>query len=218
MTPAPAGPPPSVEVGPGVWVALARAHRDAAPARWATAADHDDARRLPPRRRTDRLRARGLLRALLQDRFPVAAGAAIGYTPSGRPTLLGHPGLGISVSHVAEACAVGVAHGRAVGVDVQSPPPDVTGPMVHWCAPAHHEALTALHPADRAREFTWMWTVKEACGKALGTGLAGPALTLDVPPGARAGTWGAYRWVSLRQQSPIPLSCAFSSTERGTPP
>ncbi|MFC8461967.1 4'-phosphopantetheinyl transferase family protein, partial [Streptomyces sp. NPDC057242] len=179
---------------------------------------HDGGRRGPPGRRTDGLGARGLLRALLQDRFPAAAGAGIAYTPAGRPTLLGHPGLGISVSHVAEACAVGVARGRAVGVDVQDPPPDVTDPMVHWCAPAHHEALAALPPADRAREFTWMWTVKEACGKALGTGLAGPALILDVPPGARAGTWGAYRWISLRQHSPIPLSCAFSSTERGTPP
>ncbi|NXY94233.1 4'-phosphopantetheinyl transferase superfamily protein [Streptomyces sp. BR123] len=198
-------------------MALAPTSQDTPLTLFTTAADRSTARQLPAQRRTDRLRARGLLRALLRDRFPAAACADIGYMPSGRPVLLGHPRLGISVSHVADACAVGVALDRAVGVDVQSPPQDVSDQLLRWSVPTRRNQLAALPPADRAREFTWMWTVKEACGKATGTGLAGPAFSLDVPPGGRAGSWGDYRWVSLRHQSPIPLTCAFSSTERGTP-
>lgn len=200
-----------------MWVTLAHPPEDTPLTGLTTAADRRAARQLPPRRRTDRLRTRGLLRALLRDRFPAAAGADIGYTPSGRPVLLGHPRLCISVSHVADACAVGVAFDRAVGVDVQTPPQDVSAQMLAWSVPARRDQLAALPPADRAREFTWMWTVKEACGKAAGTGMAGPAFSLDVPLGGRAGRWGDYRWVSLRHASPIPLTCAFSSTERGTP-
>jgi 4'-phosphopantetheinyl transferase len=218
VTPPPAGAPRQIEAGPGVWVALARAPWDASLTCCATEADRTDARRLAPRRRTERLRARGLLRALLGSRFPAAADAGIGYALSGRPVLVGHPRLGISVSHAAGVYAACAALDRTVGVDVQPPPEDLSDMVLRWCAPARRHALAALPTEARAREFAWMWTVKEACGKALGTGLEGPALTLDVPPGANGGSWGRYRWVSLRHQSSIPLSCAFSSiAERGTP-
>ncbi|MFE7778875.1 4'-phosphopantetheinyl transferase family protein [Streptomyces sp. NPDC057445] len=217
MRPGHAGFPPYVEAGPGVWVALARTPLDGTLAHRLTPGDRADARRLPPRRGAERLGARGLLRALLAIRFPEAATADVAYEPSGRPWLLGHPRLGVSVSHGDGAYTACVALDRAVGVDVQPPPPDVEDPLLRWCAPGRRQELTTLSPQDRATEFAWMWTVKEACGKALGTGVAGPALTLDIPRGARRGAWGPYRWVSLREHSPIPLSCAFSSVTRGRP-
>ncbi|MER5720023.1 4'-phosphopantetheinyl transferase superfamily protein [Streptomyces sp. NPDC002132] len=218
MTPPPAGAPRQIEAGPGVWVATAGAPWDTLLARYATGADRTDVRRPAHRRHTERLRARGLLRTLLGSHFPAVADVGIGYARSGRPVLVGQARLGISLSHADGVYAACVALDRTVGVDVQPPPADLSDPVLRWCAPARRHALAALPPEARAREFAWMWTVKEACGKALGTGLAGPALTLDVPPGANSGSWGRYRWVSLRQQSSIPLSCAFSSVvERGTP-
>lgn len=213
-TPA-AGPLPHVEAGPGVWVAVADAPPEDAFAHCLTRGDLADARQLPGRRSGERLGARGVLRTLLAARFPQAATAEISYEPSGRPVLLGHPRLGVSVSHCDGAYTACVALDRAVGVDVQPPPSDVTQALLRWSMRGRQQELGALPPCARATEFAWLWTVKEACGKALGTGLAGPALTVDTPLGALRGTWGPYRWVSLRQHSPIPVSCAFSSVTRG---
>ncbi|MGI5403454.1 4'-phosphopantetheinyl transferase family protein [Streptomyces sp. CA-135486] len=212
MGPRPAGSPLRIEAGPGVWAALTYAPSGTG---LLTTRDRADAMRLPTRRRIDRLGARGLLRALLSERFPEAATAAVEYEPSGRPVLLDHPRIGISVSHSNGAYAACVALDRAVGIDVQPPPSELADPLLRWCTPNRQQELTALPPHRRATEFAWIWTVKEACGKALGTGLADATFTLDVPCGTARGTWGPYQWVSLRKRSPLPLSCAFSSITKG---
>ena len=212
MNTRPAGSPLRIEAGPRVWAALAYAPSDTGPL---TTRDRADAMRLPPRRRIDRLGARGLLRALLSERFPEAATAVVEYEPCGRPVLLGHPRIGISVSHSNGAYAACAALDRAVGIDVQPVPSELADPLLRWCTPNRQQELTALPPRRRAAEFAWIWTVKEACGKALGTGLADDTFTLDVPRGTARGTWGPYQWVSLRQRSPLPLSCAFSSIMNG---
>jgi 4'-phosphopantetheinyl transferase len=54
-----------------------------------------------------------------------------------------------------------------------------------------------------------VWSVQEACVKATGSGLSGRPWSIDVPPGRGRGRWRAYRWVSFRGQSAVPLSCAF---------
>ncbi|MFJ9413731.1 4'-phosphopantetheinyl transferase family protein [Streptomyces sp. NPDC101227] len=172
----------------------------------------DDLRRaaaLPDRRAREFLAGRGLLRETLAALRPALADADITTDPRGKPRLRGHPGVGISVSHSHGALAAGVAVGRAMGVDVQRPGTSVTASFARRLLHRHARRIAALPPARAAEEVAWVWTAQEACVKASGAGFAGRPWTIDVPPGAPTGRWGDYRWISLRDRSALPLSCAF---------
>ncbi|MFG2892554.1 4'-phosphopantetheinyl transferase family protein [Streptomyces sp. NPDC048248] len=177
--------------------------------------DHrDDLRRasaLPEWRAREFLAGRALLRELIAAVCPAPAAADITADPGGKPRLRGHRTVGISVSHSGGALAAGVAIGRDLGVDVQRPGSAVTPSLARRLLHGHARRITALPPARAAEEVAWVWTAQEACVKACGAGLSGRPWTIDVPPGARAGRWGDYRWLSLRDHSPLPLSCAFSA-------
>ncbi|MFJ8673257.1 4'-phosphopantetheinyl transferase family protein [Streptomyces sp. NPDC093589] len=190
-----------------VWVATTTADRIT------PSAHRQDVRRaaaLPDRRAREFLTGRGLLRETLAALRPALADADITTDPRGKPWLRGHPDVGISVSHSHRAIAVGVAAGRTLGVDVQHPAPSVTATFARRLLHDHVGRIAALPPARAAEEVAWVWTVQEACVKASGAGFTGRPWTIDVPPGARTGRWGDYRWISLRDRSPLPLSCAFS--------
>lgn len=150
------------------------------------------------------------LRRLLADTHREATEADIAYTARGRPHLAGHSQLGISIGHDGDLIAVGVAVGHAIGVDVQYSPPTVRHSMVQRCLRHHSTALSRLPMAQRTLEFTWVWTVQEACAKAAGTGISGRPWTIDVPPKVRQGRWGKYEWISFREHSDVPFSCAFA--------
>ncbi|WP_220377835.1 4'-phosphopantetheinyl transferase family protein [Streptomyces inhibens] len=193
-----------------VWVTTATADR-------ITPSTHrDDLRRaaaMPAWRAQEFLTGRALLRELIAAVRPALAQADIVPDRRGKPWLRGRPGLGISVSHSQGALAAGVAAGRALGVDLQRPAPSVTASFTRRLLHEHAQQLAALPPARAAEEVAWVWTAQEACVKADGTGFAGRPWTIDVPPGARTGRWGGYRWISLRDHSPTPLSCAFPTAE-----
>ncbi|MFD8545390.1 4'-phosphopantetheinyl transferase family protein [Streptomyces sp. NPDC059649] len=180
----------------------------------------DDRRRaaaLPAWRAREFLAGRGLVRHLLATVRPGPAGAEparaeIVPDRRGKPWLRGHPGIGISVSHSRGVLAAGVARGRALGVDVQHPEPAVSASFARRLLGAHAGRVTALPPAAAAEEVAWVWTAQEACVKAAGLGLAGRPWTIDVPPGARSGRWRDHHWLSLRDHSTTPLSCAFART------
>lgn len=182
--------------------------------RWAESAAHPadlaSARVMAPRRRAEFLAGRAALRQLLRTVRPGLADAAVRADPRGRPGLAGHPEVGISVSHDGDTFAVAVAPGRRVGVDVQLPPVEPSDNLLRRCLRERADQLAALPPAGRGGELAWVWTVQEACVKATGEGLAGRPWSIDVPLGRRRGRWGPYAWVSLRDHSPIPLSCAFT--------
>jgi len=101
---------------------------------------------------------------------------------------------------------------RRVGVDVQLPPPEVSDGLLRRCLRDRAGELTALPQAVRAREFAWVWSVQEACVKADGTGIAGRPWSIDVPVRPRSGRWRDLTWLSLRDHSGIPLSCAFGES------
>ncbi|MFH8569981.1 4'-phosphopantetheinyl transferase family protein [Streptomyces sp. NPDC017993] len=191
-----------------VWVSTS------AVGRVAPSAHRDDLRRadaLPEWRAREFLAGRALLRELITEVRPALAAAGITTDPRGKPRLHGHPTVGISVSHSGGAVAAGVAIGRDLGVDVQRPDSAVTPSFARRLLHGHAHRITALPPARAAEEVAWVWTAQEACVKAGGEGISGRPWTIDVPPGARAGSWGDYRWLSLRDHSPLPLSCAFSA-------
>ncbi|WP_328316322.1 4'-phosphopantetheinyl transferase family protein [Streptomyces sp. NBC_00388] len=197
-----------LEVADGVWVAAVAAgctdpstHRD----------DLRRATRLPEWRAREFLAGRGLLRRLIDAVHPSAAGAGITPDARGKPGIAGLPGVGVSISHSEGAVAAGIAVGRAVGVDLQHPADSVSAPFARRVLHSHADRVTALPPEQAAEEVAWVWTVQEACVKATGAGVSGRPWAIDVRPGARSGRWDAYRWVSLRDRSRTPFSCAFSA-------
>ncbi|MER7083461.1 4'-phosphopantetheinyl transferase [Saccharopolyspora kobensis] len=164
---------------------------------------------MPAWRAREFLAGRSLLRSMLRELYPEAAELEVTASGNGKPHLLGAQGLGVSVSHDSGVVAVCVAPGREVGVDVQGPPEKLERALVRRCLRAYTDEVMQLPSARRALEFAWVWTVQEACVKATGEGIGGRPWAIDVPPGASTGSWGSYRWVSLRGASEVPLSCAF---------
>ncbi|MGK5543256.1 4'-phosphopantetheinyl transferase family protein [Streptomyces sp. URMC 127] len=199
----------TAQVTPGVWVA--HGTRD----EWIQAGPHPHDRAaaatLPAWRATEFLASRALLRHLLRATLPAQADAPVHADDHGRPALTGHPDTGISISHDGDAIAVAVAPHRRVGVDVQQPADSVPDTLLRRCLGEHTPAVSALPERQRAAELAWVWTVQEACVKAAGTGLSGRPWEIDVPPGRPRGQWESYEWISLRERSRTPLSCAFSA-------
>jgi phosphopantetheinyl transferase/thioesterase domain-containing protein len=167
--------------------------------------------RLPAWRRTEFRAARALLRSLLADEVGAGVAAApIAARESGQPYLPERPDLAISLSHTQGHVAAAIGLGVAVGIDVQVPVP-VTPAVVRRCCVPHVRAeLETLPDADRELEFAWIWTVQEACVKATGAGLAGRPWTIPVRTGQRCGEWHSHRWLSLRDDSTVPVSVAYS--------
>ncbi|GAB7046423.1 hypothetical protein JCM9534A_15490 [Catenuloplanes indicus JCM 9534] len=195
---------------PGVFVATAHGYAaivDTAPAH---SVDHPDVAGLPAWRALERLAGRALLRRLLAVVEPAVAGVALVAAANGKPALAGHPGIGVNISHDDGTVAACVGLGRAVGVDVQSPPAEAGDGLVRRCAPTHAARLRALEPAARASALAWIWTVQEACVKATGAGLAGRPWAVEVPLDAHGGRWRHLRWHRLPDLSDTPLSCAWT--------
>ena len=198
-----------IEVAPGVW---AMAHSGPG-LRSAQAGDVAAAAGMPGWRAEEFLAGRALLRRLLAAVLPRAATAAVVPGPSGKPVLAGWERVGVNVTHDDGHYAACAAVGRAVGIDVQSPPARLDDALLQRCVrPPHAGEVASLDAPDRAREFAWIWTVQEACVKAAGTGLSGRPWTIDVPPGSRTGTWRGFTWRSLRELSDTPLSCAWKES------
>lgn len=157
------------------------------------------------------LAGRTLLRRLLAEVAPGSEDLRVAPGPNGKPGLPDQADLAISIAHDAGHFAACVGVGRAVGIDVQQPAKHLAPGVVRRCVRAGHEAVNALPPAERSREFAWIWTTQEACVKAEGSGLAGGPWTVDVTPGQTTGTWKGFAWRSLRDTSDTPLSCAWEA-------
>jgi phosphopantetheinyl transferase len=93
----------------------------------------------------------------------------------GRPRVAGPAEathIAFSVAHTRDVIAVIEGDDDALGVDVERIDPTVNveelGRIV--LAPAEQATLAAIPPPDRVRHFFWVWVVKEAVLKAIGTG------------------------------------------------
>ncbi|WP_418959857.1 4'-phosphopantetheinyl transferase family protein [Streptomyces tritici] len=108
------------------------------------------------------------------------------HEPGGRPRLTGAAAaLHVSLSHSPGARAVALAARAPVGVDIETVRPLPALALARrWLAPSDADWLGRLPAADRVRAFYWIWTQKEAVGKARGHGLAHGGLTqpLSHPP------------------------------------
>ncbi|MFH8713675.1 4'-phosphopantetheinyl transferase family protein [Streptomyces zaomyceticus] len=189
-------------------------------------ADRAPAAALPPWRAVEYTASRTLLRALLREIGEDLRGGPVAARPGGRPHLPDRPDLGVSLSHSGGWVAVAVSRDRDVGVDVQTPAPVGDRLLRLCCSPADAEALTALPEDGRRREFARIFTVQEACVKAVGAGLSGRPWNVPVAlgqrtgewkgeregarPGERAEAWGRVGWCAPRDRHPVPVACAWT--------
>lgn len=174
------------------------------------ATDQAAAAALPRWRAVEHTASRTLLRALLREIGEDLHGGLVAARPSGRPYLPDRPDLGVSLSHSSGWVAAAVGRNRDVGVDAQTPSAVSDRVLRLCCSPADAEVLAAM-PADRrGREFAWIFTVQEACVKAVGAGLSGRPWSVPVALGQQAGDWERVRWCAPRGRQPMPVSCAWT--------
>ena len=118
--------------------------------------------------------AHAALRRLLARRTGRdAASLAIETGPYGKPYLAGTPGCAFSLSHSEDLALVALADDGEIGVDLERVRPlaDLEGLERQCLTAGERRVLDGLAPADRSLAFLRHWTRKEACLKALGTGL-----------------------------------------------
>ncbi|WP_408056656.1 4'-phosphopantetheinyl transferase family protein [Streptomyces huasconensis] len=108
------------------------------------------------------------------------------HEPGGRPRLTGPAAPPhVSVSHGRGIWAVALAAAGPVGVDVETVEAVRPVPALRlaerWLDAAGATWLRGVPPAARATAFLWLWTQKEAVGKARGQGLRDGGLRRPVP-------------------------------------
>ncbi|MFC4147278.1 4'-phosphopantetheinyl transferase family protein [Micromonospora mangrovi] len=151
--------------------------------------DADRLDRLPDEPARHRLAASRLLLTHL-------VGAATGRAPgeirlardaARRPYPVGQP-VDVNLSHTADVLLAGVCTRGRIGVDIERADRWLGGPVAagRLCSEREHAALADLRGAALDRRLVRLWTLKEACAKALGGGLAHDlrSLSFDLAPGA----------------------------------
>ena len=173
--------------------ATALAHAEAAATHFLTAAEHAECARLQqPPRRLEWLCARICLKTLLLRRRWIddPRDCEVVKDPRGRPRLVrlvaGGPDVryACSLSHKDRfACAaISSASGRRMGVDIEALSPRLTRVASAF---AHDRDVVLRHRSSDER-LAILWTLKEACSKVLGRGLAMSLLDVtceEVAPG-----------------------------------
>ncbi|MFJ8860105.1 4'-phosphopantetheinyl transferase family protein [Streptomyces sp. NPDC102451] len=128
--------------------------------------------------------ARGAALARTAMEFGVAPRALrVRHDGMRRPLLDGlGPGARISISHGRGLAAVAVTGLGPVGVDIEAVRPLPALRLARrWFVPEEAAWLRTLPERHRPAAYFWLWTHKEAMGKALGTGLARGGLLRPVP-------------------------------------
>lgn len=99
----------------------------------------------------------------------------LGHEPDGRPVVRG-AAVHVSVSHGRGVVAAAAGTDFPVGVDVEAVRRiPVRNLARRWLRAAEAEWIERREPDERIVAFLWLWTQKEALGKARGLGLAGGA-------------------------------------------
>lgn len=151
---------------------------------WLSAAEHEKASRFVfARHRQFYLSAHCQLRAMLAahasippERLVFDAG------PHGKPYLKNASRCAFNLSHCEDVGAVLIAVQGEIGVDVEAlhTVPDASTLAQRHFSAAEREALAATDSASRDLAFLTGWTRKEACLKAIGSGLSIAANTFSV--------------------------------------
>jgi 4'-phosphopantetheinyl transferase len=105
----------------------------------------------------------------------------------GKPELESAAGLHFNLGHSNGWALIGVRRAGPIGVDIErySPLPDLEGLASSHLSTAEQSEWCALAGPARSTAFFRAWTRKEACLKALGTGLSIAPHLVDVGSGPR---------------------------------
>lgn len=104
----------------------------------------------------------------------------------GKPRLAGRDSPHFNLSHSGRWALIGLCDTAPIGVDIEVPRPmdDLMALAERNFSPTEYGALQCLPPHQRQLAFLQCWTRKEACLKALGSGLS------VEPSGFEAGVTG----------------------------
>ena len=147
---------------------------DAAQA-WLSASESARAERFVFAQDARRYRAAHIaLRSLLLQHCAWPAGAEFGTGAHGKPRLASCGGRGFNLSHSEGWALIGIDTVDGLGVDIEviRPLDDAFLLAEHNFSASEREALHRLPAGEVSSAFLGVWTRKEACLKALGTGLS----------------------------------------------
>lgn len=102
----------------------------------------------------------------------------------GKPRVISHDDVALSLSHSGDRVGVAVTTGIPVGLDVESASRSATEDLIAYALnDTERTALVGLAPDDAAAAFFSYWARKEALMKATGRGLKIPlrSITLSAP-------------------------------------
>lgn len=145
---------------------------------WLSAAEHARAARFVfERDRRRYLAAHCALRQRLSERVGApAAHLAFSEGPFGKPSLTGEHRCAFNMSHSDDVALIALADEAVgeIGVDVEMlrPMPDATALAHQNFSVSECAELAATRDEDRSLAFLLGWTRKEACLKAIGSGLS----------------------------------------------
>ena len=99
-----------------------------------------------------------------------------------KPHLLDHPGWHFNLSHSDEWALLGMSATSPIGVDIEfcRSMRDMAGIVRHQFSEAEQATYLQLPSADQSDWFYRVWSRKEACLKALGSGLSVSSQSFDV--------------------------------------
>ena len=115
------------------------------------------------------------LRHLLATRTTLPAGQLVFLEgPFGKPSLGHDAACAFNLSHSAEMALVALAEAGEIGVDLEMlrPMPDAIDLARHNFSATENAELAATPVQDQSLAFLLGWTRKEACLKAIGSGLS----------------------------------------------
>ena len=161
------------------WAALWLADLDEVPPGIEGALPHDEQERAQRfLRDVDRgryLSCRAVLRALLVDQFDIAFGQPFESGAHGKPRIPGLSRGSFSLSHSGRHALIGVSHTHEIGVDIEEFRRMAdTQAIARGQFSARERLVVDEQPDDdrASKAFLEVWTRKEACLKALGTGFS----------------------------------------------
>ena len=138
---------------------------------------------------------RGFLRQILSSYLSVAPKSLVfGYEKQGKPYLeLSHgaPSLSFNLSHSNEKALCVVSLQRQVGVDIEyvRPVSDLEKISRRFFTAQEHAVILDRPQSEQPESFFLHWTAKEACMKALGTGMHIPLSDVELTQSPAEGGW-----------------------------
>lgn len=131
------------------------------------------------------LAARALLRHALQEASEGQIASedwSFRIDANGKPEVTdGLPQIAYNLSHSGSCVAVAISGNGPIGIDVESALPDLRLEIIPDVLTAREQGmLRLLGRREQWDRFIRLWTVKEACGKALGLGMGIQFTTFEV--------------------------------------